>query len=91
MDTPTVVEAEESAHVDVCAHDRTIQKILAVLILIGFFGAIAFMLVSPLPQPGHDALLIMIGALAAAFGMVISYYFGSSSGSAAKTALANRP
>jgi len=91
MDESPPIEPRPPAHADLCGHDRTIQKILAVLILIGFFGAIAFMLVFPLPAPGHDALLIMIGALAAAFGMVISYYFGSSSGSATKTALANRP
>lgn len=40
------------------------------------------------PQSGaKDALLILIGGLSAAFGGVVSYFFGSSSGSAEKTAI----
>jgi hypothetical protein len=31
---------------------------------------------------------VLIGALGGAFGAVVNYYFGSSSGSAAKTAMA---
>ena len=42
------------------------------------------------PQSGaKDALLILIGGLSAAFGGVVSYFFGSSSGSAQKTELLN--
>ena len=68
--------------------DGVIQKALALLVTIGFFGAIAFMLIYPLPPEGHDALLIMVGALGSGWIGILNYYFGSSLGSAIKTAMA---
>jgi len=62
-------------------------KILAVGITVGFFGCLFWMFVSGVPKNGNEALLLMLGALQTAFTGVIAYYFGSSSGSKAKTDL----
>jgi drug/metabolite transporter (DMT)-like permease len=68
-------------------HTGKIQAALAFLIFAGFFGAIWLALTHEVTASMRDALLILIGALGAAFGNVVSYYFGSSSGSQAKDAL----
>jgi hypothetical protein len=62
-------------------------KILAVGITIGFFGCLFWMFIYGVPKNGNEALLLMLGALQTAFTGVIAYYFGSSSGSKAKTDL----
>jgi hypothetical protein len=67
--------------------DGNIRNALAILITLGFFAVIGFMLLNNIPVQGHDVLLVMLGGLATAFAGVVAYYFGSSSGSAAKTAM----
>ena len=62
-------------------------KILAAGITVGFFGCLFWMFVYGVPKNGNEALLLMLGALQTAFTGVIAYYFGSSSGSKAKTDL----
>lgn len=67
--------------------DRSIRTVLAILTTIGLYGVIGFMLLFPIPVNGHDAMLILVGALAAGWATVLSFYFGSSSGSETKTHL----
>lgn len=62
-------------------------KVLAAGITLGFFGCLFWMFVYGVPKNGNEALLLMLGALQTAFTGVIAYYFGSSSGSKAKTDL----
>lgn len=63
--------------------DKT-PTILAGVVCVGFFGTLIGLMLYGLPAKGQDALLILLGALAAAFTAIINYYYGSSSGSRAK-------
>ena len=62
-----------------------LPPVLAVLITVGFFGILSGMLTGALAASGNnEAMLILLGALAAAWGSVVNFYYGSSAGSAAK-------
>lgn len=63
-----------------------VPGVLAVGITLGFFGILAWLMSYGVPTSGGDALLVMLGALGSGFGSVLAYYFGSSAGSAAKSA-----
>tara|TARA_R110000868_G_scaffold9836_1_gene48350 strand:+ start:3832 stop:4356 length:525 start_codon:yes stop_codon:yes gene_type:complete len=62
-----------------------VPKLLAVVITVGFFGILVWMLVNGMPQTGTEALLMMLGALGTAWTGVVNFYYGSSAGSKAKT------
>jgi len=65
------------------------QAILASLIVIGFFGCLIALLINPgtLSDLNREPVMLMIGALIAAFAGIVGYFFGSSAGSARKTNL----
>ncbi|WP_273430449.1 hypothetical protein [Chitinibacter tainanensis] len=60
-------------------------KALGLLVVAGFFGVIGLLVAYGLPKSGSDSLLVLVGALGAAFGSIVQYYYGSSAGSAAKS------
>lgn len=62
-------------------------RVLACAITLGFFTVLTLMMRNELPKEGRDALLIMLGALGTSWTAVVSYYFGSTAGSARKTEL----
>jgi hypothetical protein len=64
-----------------------IPAILAILITMGFFGILIGMLRGDLTATDNQALLIMLGALGAAWGAVVNFFFGSTAESGRKTEL----
>ena len=62
-----------------------IPRVLAILITVGFFGILVWMLIKGMPPTGPEALLMMLGALGTAWTGVVNFYYGSSAGSKAKT------
>ena len=59
--------------------------VLSTFVTLGFFGILLSMLV--MEYRPTDSLLIMLGALGAAFGAVVNFWLGSSNGSAIKSGL----
>lgn len=72
------------------ARNREIQvkdwtpRLLAYGVTVGFFGMLYWMMRHDVPVPNKDMLNILLGALGSAWIQVVSYYFGSSAGSAKK-------
>ena len=62
-------------------------KALGISITLGFFGLLYYLLRHEPPNGSRDILNIMLGSLGSAWIGVVSYYFGSSAGSARKTEL----
>lgn len=61
------------------------QYALGALITAGFFVILYVVFVIAMPEGNKDVGLLVIGALIAKFGDVVSYFYGSSKGSADKT------
>lgn len=61
------------------------KYVLASIIVIGFFSLLALLLFQPLPPDTSGVIFMLFGALSAAFGAVVQYFFGSSVGSSDKT------
>ena len=70
----------------IATRSRT-PDVLAGIITVGFFGILITMMLGWLKVSDQQALLLLLGALSAAFGAVINFFFGSSHGSQAKDRL----
>lgn len=65
--------------------NKIASPIIAAAVTAGFFGLLFYMLRFNVPPANKDVLNIMLGSLGTAWITIVSYYFGSSSGSAEKT------
>ncbi len=73
-------------------HLGKVQGAIAAIVVLGFLALTGLIMFAPdIKQGMRDALLMMAGTLSTGFGVVLSYYFGSSSGSARKDALLVNP
>ncbi len=91
--TTAAADRASARNREIQVRDR-VPTILATVITLGFFGTLSCMVKFGVPADGHDAFMLMLGALITAWTGVVAYYFGSSAGSAAKTELlaaANKP
>ena len=61
---------------------RTAQLVLGFVVVVGYFCVLSLMIIRDMG--GKD---ILIGGLAAAFGAIVGYFYGSSNGSDRKTEL----
>ena len=84
------VEAEDRASArqrEIQTADSLTPRVLAGIMVAGFFLVLAWLLSEGMPPQGGEALLVLLGALSSGVAAVLSYYFGSSSGSAWKSKL----
>lgn len=67
------------------------RVLVSLIVTVGFMGILVIVITTKTQgNAPPEVMLVMLGALGAAFGQVVSYWVGSSSGSAAKdTALVN--
>lgn len=63
------------------------QSYLTITTTLIFAGCIAMLFFKAFPPESEKILTLLIGAVGAKWGDLISYYFGSSAGSAKKTDL----
>jgi hypothetical protein len=79
-------DRESARNREIQVKDRT-PKILAYIVTAGFFGMLVFMLFKPIPPENRDIVNIMLGVLGSTFGGIVGYYYGSTKGSEAKSAM----
>lgn len=81
------VQNTEGARAMQTATKSWIPGALAVTVTVGLFTLLGGMLSGYLKVSDNQSLLILLGALSAAFGNVINYYFGDSAGHSQTTEL----
>lgn len=65
--------------------------VLSVVVTVGFLGLLTGMMLGALKVSDSQALLLMLGALGAAFGAVMQFWFGTTHESSKKTDLLAQP
>lgn len=60
---------------------------LSIIVTVGYFGVLIGMMLGWLKVTDSQALLILLGSLSTAWGMVMAFWFGTTSNSADKTHL----
>lgn len=67
----------------------TFRNLLGIVVVVGFFTVLVVVFRTEMPQANKDIGLILIGVLGAKFSDIVSYFFGSSKGSADKSEALN--
>ena len=73
----TIGDKADARAREIAVRDRT-PAVLAFVLTTGFFGLLAVMVFHDVPEGSSTLLNIMLGALGSSFGMMVSYYYGSS-------------
>lgn len=63
----------------------TLKHVCGAVVLLAFFSGHLIMMFVGIPEQNKEPFIHSLGMLDAAFIAIVSYYFGSSSGSKAKT------
>lgn len=79
-----IVSDRDSARQREIAVKDYVPALLAIFLTSGFFGLLGWMMYEAPPPDSRDVLNIMIGSLGTGWITMLSYYFGSSSGSHSK-------
>ena len=77
------VEDRKSARDMQTTTQSIIPPLLSILVTVGFFGILAYLMVTP-ADTANTPLMIMLGSLGTAWTGIIAFYFGSSAGSRQK-------
>ena len=80
------VEDRKSARDMQTTTQSLIPPVLSILVTGGFFGILAYLMVTP-ADTANTPLMIMLGSLGTAWTGIIAFYFGSSAGSQKKDAM----
>ena len=80
------VEDRKSARDMQTTTQSIIPPLLSLLVTVGFFGILAYLMVTP-TDTANTPLMIMLGSLGTAWTGIIAFYFGSSAGSQKKDAM----
>lgn len=64
-----------------------VPAVLSIAVTVGYFGILIGMMSGSFKAGDSQALLLMLGSLSTGWGVVMSFWFGSTSGSAEKTRL----
>lgn len=67
-----------------------IPALLSVMVTVGYFGVLIGMMTKVLEVADSQALLIMLGSLGTAWGMVMAFWFGTTRASEVKTEMLAR-
>jgi hypothetical protein len=78
-------DGDSARNMQVATHS-TMPPILAIIVTVGFFSILIFMVMNSAYKP-TEPLLVMLGSLGTAWTGIIGFYFGSSHGSQAKDKL----
>lgn len=67
------------------AQRSPVPALLSILVTLGYFGVLVGMMTKVLQVADSQALLIMLGSLGTAWGMVMAFWFGTTRASEVKT------
>lgn len=86
-----LADTQNARHIEIerlkAGQSNRFQYILAALVVIAFFAVIGMLFFKAIPEGAQNVAYMLLGTLAAEFGSVMRYFFGSSKGSADKTAM----